>query len=164
MASVKSVTIHDDYARGNQRERRYKVTITNNSLIDAEYILSPVVVDVADDGAAQGNKKLASLADIETGSGADIVAEYQSQADYDRRALGKAMIGTDIDEFHQVLPLYLAMTARGGNNAGQRAAYLGVPTAQYNSMAVRFNDDQGAASFIDDAKGQVWDEIPADWE
>lgn len=164
MASVQSVTIYDDFPNGSsQRERRYKVTIATNSGALEEYILSPVVVDVLDDGSTFGAAKFASLADDEAVIGRDVAAEYQSQPDYDRRALGKAMLKRDIDDFHAVLPLYLAMTGRGGANAGQRASYLNVLTVDYNLMAARFNDDQGAAGFIDDAKNQVWEDLPPEW-
>ena len=163
MAFVKSVTIHDDNAVGTLRERRYLVTIATNTLGDEEYILSPVLVDVSDDGSIYGAAKLASLADNEANRGVDIAPEYQDQNDYDRRALGKAMVGTDIDEFHAVLPLFKAMEGRGGANANQRAVYLGVIKADYDLMADRFGDDEGVAFFIDNAKGQVWEEIPAEW-
>ena len=163
MAFVKSVSIYDDNAVGTLRERRYLVVITTNTLGDEEYILSPVLVDVSDDGSIYGARKLASLADNEAGSGQDIAPEYQDQNDYDRRALGKSMVGTDIDEFHMVLPLFKAMEGRGGANASQRAVYLGVINADYDLMANRFGDDEGVAFFIDNAKGQVWEEIPAEW-
>ena len=164
MALVKSVTIHDDFAIGDLRERRYLVTITTNSLIDEEYILSPVIVDASDDGSIYGAQKLASLADIEAGSGLDIVAEYQDQPDYDRRALGKAMIGDDIEEFHATLPLFKAMESRGGANANQRATYLSVIRADYDLMANRYGDDEGVAFFIEDHKNQVWEVIPVEFE
>jgi len=164
MAAVKSVTIFDEFPNGTKVERRYEVTITTNSLIDEVYVLSPVVVDASDDGSIYGAKKLASLADIESGSGADILAEYQDQPDYDRRALGKAMVGPGIEEFHAVLPLFKSMEGRGGANANQRANYLGVTTISYRDMANRFGDDEGVAFFIEDHKNQVWPEIPAGWE
>ena len=163
MAFVKSVTIFDDFPNGALRERRYLVTITNNSGGDEEYVLPPVVVDVSDDGSISGAKKLASLAENETESGLDVFPEYQDQNDYDRLSLGKAMLITDIDDFHIRLPLFKAMELRGGANASQRAVYLGVLLADYNLMADRFGDDEGVAFFIDNAKGQVWDELPVEW-
>ena len=163
MAFVKSVTIYDDFPNGALRERRYLVTITNNSGQDEEYVLAPVVVDVLDDGSIYGAKKLASLAENETESGLNIFPEYNDQADYDRLSLGKAMLLSDIDDFHIRLPLFKAMEARGGANANQRRAYLGVPQADYTILADRFGDDEGVAFFIDNANGQVWDELPVEW-
>jgi len=164
MATVKSVEIYDDYANGDLRERRYKVTITRNDLVDEEYILSPVIVPVEDDGSAAGAKKLAQLADIEAGSGQDIVAQYQDQSDYDRRALGRAMTYTDVDEFYAVLPLFKSMETRSGSNANQRASTLGVTRTNYDLMADRFGDVEGIAFFLDNAKGQIWEEIPEEFE
>ena len=164
MAEVKSVTIHDDFANGNKRERRYKVTITTNSLVDEVYILSPVVVDASDDGSIFGAKKLASLADIEFNSSSTAPPEYQSQQSYDQKALSHAMLIVDVDDFHQFLPLFLDMTGRGGANANQRAEYMGTSRDTYDEIAGRFNDDQGVAFFLDNAKGMVWEELPPEFE
>jgi len=162
MAEVKSVVIYDDYPNGDKRERRYKVTITRNDLVDEEYILSPVVVDVSDDGSASGAKKLQQLADNELST--EKVAQYQAQNDYDRRALGIAMTFTDVDEFYAVLPLFKGMEGRSGSNANQRAATLEVSRAGYDDMANRFNDVEGIAFFLDDHKDQIWEEIPPEFE
>ena len=81
MSIVKSVTTHDDYANGSKRERRYKVTITNNDGVDEIYILSPVIVDVSDDGSIYGDQKLASLADVEVGHYISSV-EYGTSVDF----------------------------------------------------------------------------------
>ena len=162
MSNVKSITIHDDYELGDKRERRYAVTITNNSLVDTVYVLAPVVVDVDDDGSTVANEKLVQLADNELNSG--VAAEYQTQADYDRRALGRAMLLTDVDEFYAVLPLFLAMESRGGANANARAAYLGIDRPTYDLIADRFGDVQGIASFLNNAKAQIWDELPGEFE
>jgi len=164
MATVKSVTIHDDFANGDLRERRYKVTITTNSLVDEIYILSPVIVDVSDDGSIFGAKKLASLADIEFNSGANIAPEYQTQQEYDQKALSRAMLLVDVDDFHRFLPLFLSMTGRGGPNANARAIYMGTSRDTYDEIAGRFNDDQGVAFFLDNAKGMVWEELPPEFE
>ena len=162
MAEVKSVVIYDDYPNGDLRERRYKVTITRNDLVDEEYILSPVVVGVSDDGSASGAKKLQQLADNELST--EKVAQYQAQNDYDRRALGIAMTFTDVDEFYAVLPLFKGMEGRSGSNANQRAATLEVSRAGYDDMANRFNDVEGIAFFLDDHKDQIWEEIPPEFE
>ena len=164
MPIIKSTEIFDDIPAGSRRERRYKITITTNKGTDEVYIESPVVVDVADDGAAVASKKLISLADVEAGRLVDLNPNYQDQRDYDRRGLGRAMTITGTDEFYEVLPLFRAMEARGGANANQRASYLGVTRADYDLMAARFNDVAGIAFFLDDAKGQVWDDVPEGWK
>ena len=163
MATVKSVTIYDDYPNGDLRERRYLVVITTNSLVDEEYILSPVIVPVSDDGTDAANGKLDQLAKNETGP-EDIAAEYQDQNDYDRRSLGRAMTIESTDIFYTYLGLFKAMEGRGGANAGQRATYLEIPRAEYDLIANRFNDVEGIAFFLDDAKGQVWEELPPGYE
>jgi len=122
MANIDNTVIYDDYPHGAQRERRYKTTITPNSLVNEEYVLSPVVVDVSDDGSDAANVKFQQLADTELA--AEKVAQYQDQDDYDRRALGHAMMISDINDFHDTLPLFLAMEVRGGANANARALYL----------------------------------------
>ena len=99
-----------------------------------------------------------------TGQSPERVAEHQTQAEFDRRLLGRLMIDPDIYTFHAAQPFWSAVQARGGANANQRAAYLGVSRANYDLIANRFGDDQGAAFFIDNAKGQVWSEIPAEFE
>ncbi|MCP3672731.1 MAG: hypothetical protein GY814_20375 [Gammaproteobacteria bacterium] len=162
MAEVKSVEIYDDYPHGRKRERRYKVTITNNSMGDEEYILSPVVVDSSDDGSASGDKKLAQLADIELGS--EKICEYQSQADYDRRALGRAMLLTDINDFFDTIPLWDAVDVRGGSSPGQKAAYLGVSKPDVISIGKRYRECKSNSGFINDRKGYVWDEMPPEFE
>ena len=161
MASVKSVAIYDDYAFGTQRERRYSVVITNNSLVDETVVVGPVVVDVSDDGTAAGAKLLAQLAENELGG--EKTAEYQTQAEYDARALGRAMMMTDVDEFYAILPLFLAMETRGGANANARAAYLGTDRPTYDLINDRFSDVQGISFFLDNAKGQIWDELPGEF-
>ena len=55
------------------------------------------------------------------------------------------------------------MEIRGGANAGQRASYLGVSTENYGLMEDRFNDDEGAAFFIEDSKSQIWKEVPPEF-
>jgi hypothetical protein len=163
MAVVKSVTIHDDVAHGDLRERRYLVTITTNTLGDEEYILSPVIVDASDDGSIYGDQKLASLADVEAGGVADIAPEYQDQNDYDRRSLGRSMLEESTDDFYLWLSLFKGMEVRGGANANQRASYLGVLIGDYNLMANRFGDIEGIEFFLVDAKEQVWEDLPVEW-
>jgi len=167
MASVKSVEIESDrewQKNSPIRKRRYRVVLTDNNAVDHETLTAPVKVDAADDGTSTANKLLESLKSSELSKGDQATQWHDSQADYDRRALGRAMTIADADEFYSYLPLFKAMEARGGANANQRAAYLGVSTANYNLMADRFGDVEGIAFFLDNAKGQIWDEIPAEFE
>lgn len=94
----------------------------------------------------------------------DKVAEYQSQSDFDRRVLGRLMTYLDAHIFYAGLPFFQAVELRGGANAGQRAAYLGVTTEEYTLVDNRFGDVQGISFFLDDDKNNVWDNIPQDWE
>ena len=164
MANVKSVTQYDNYPNGDNFERRYTVVITPNNLVDESYVVGPYIVP--DDDTANrveiGDKKLQQLADNELGS--EKVAQYQEQNDYDRRALGQAMTWEDVIEFHATLPLFLAVEVRGGSNANARAAYLGTTRFWYDQIANRYGDDQGVAFFLDNAKGQVWEDLPAEFE
>ena len=94
----------------------------------------------------------------------DKVSDHQAQADFDRRLLGRLMTFLDAHVFLAGLPFFQAVEARGGANAGQRAAYLGVDTVSYGLVDDRFGDVQGIAFFLDDDKNNVWNDIPEDWE
>lgn len=91
-------------------------------------------------------------------------SEYQPQADFDRRMLAQFMVETIIENFRSGLSFFQDVEVRGGANANQRAIYLGVPRAEYDLVAKRFNDLQGALTFIDDEKNQVWLEPLPGWE
>jgi hypothetical protein len=163
MALVKSVVVHSQRQPVNGRvKRRYTVVLTNNGGIDKTVITMPLIVLESDDGATIATKLLENEAALETNKKLDIVSQWSTQADYDRIALGKAMRLTNVHDFHATLPLFLAVETRGGANAIQRAAYLGVVIEKYNLMADRFGDDQGVAFFIDNAKAQIWDETQAE--
>ena len=157
MASVKSVSIYSDVPwAGGFRKRRYSVILTDNNLVDHTVITNAVKVLESDDGTESAlrelnNKKIRELVEGEK------ISEWQdTQADYDRRALGIAMTLSDVHEFYSYLPLFKAMELRGGANAAQRASYLGVSSVNYNLMANRFGDVEGISFFLDNAKGQIW--------
>jgi hypothetical protein len=94
------------------------------------------------------------------GTSPDIVAEYQAQNDYDRRALGQAMVVEDIYHFNNTRPLYLAMEIRGGANANARAAYLGITRDTYDLISSRYNELAGIQGILNDSKGRIWEDIP----
>jgi hypothetical protein len=94
----------------------------------------------------------------------DKVAIHQSQADFDRRVLGRLMQEENAHIVLAALPFFQAMELRGGANAGQRAAYLGVTTEDYNLVDNRFGDVQGVSFFLNDEKDQVWTDIHEGWE
>jgi hypothetical protein len=93
----------------------------------------------------------------------DITPVYQTQVEYDRRTLGYLMLLTDNSKFLAGLLFFQAVELRNGANAGQRAGNLGVLLEDYNEIADRFGDAQGSATFINDSKGQIWDELPAEF-
>lgn len=165
MAVVKSVTIHSERPWSNgQVKRRYLVTLTDNNGGDHEIVTMPVKQLPADNGNAVAASHLQGKKNGELLKGA-IVPEWQdTQADYDRISLGRAMLLTDVDEFYTYLPLFKAMEGRSGSNANQRAATLGVSRANYGLMADRFGDVQGVAFFLDNAKGQIWSELPEEFK
>jgi hypothetical protein len=100
---------------------------------------------------------------IERGVNPDKAAVYQSQADFDRRLLGRLMTEENVQYFYAGLPFWQAVEGRGGANANQRASYLGVVRAEYDLVADRFGDVQGIGFFLDDAKGQIWPEPLEEW-
>ena len=165
MASVKSVTIISDAPwQGGKRKRRYEITLTDNSATDHVFLTLPVKVDAADDGLLLADKHLQARKKADIASDDLPTLWSDSQADYDRRSLGFAMTIESTDLFYTYLPLFKAMETRGGANANQRSSYLGVARAEYDLMSDRFGDVEGIAFFLDDAKGQVWDEVKGDWQ
>lgn len=165
MASIKSIAVYSDVPwRAGQRKRRYEITLTDNNAVDHTEITNPVKQQPADDGTLIADKLLQSRKDKELREGEKAAEWADTQADFDRRALGRAMLLTDTDDFYFYLPLFKAMELRGGANANQRAAYLGIDRAIYDQIAARFNDVEGIAFFLDNYKSQIWDEIPPGFE
>ena len=164
MASVKSVTEYSNTpGRGGLRKKRFTVVLTDNNLVDHVFISMPKQVPESDTGAATADGMLEQLKLGEL-KPEDATNQWNdTQAAYDRRTLGRAMLLTDVQEFYSYLPLFQAMEARGGANANQRAAYLGVSTTNYDLMAKRFSDVQGIAFFLDDEKNQIWTELPPEF-
>lgn len=160
---------------GTRRNVTYKFTshVGYEPKIDAQKLI------VYDEAAAEADalsmyadreKQLAILEILEAvgncslGISPEKVADHQPQSDYDRRVLGEMMTTSDISSFHTAYPLFTAMELRGGANASQRAAYLGVDTISYGQMAARFNNVNGVAWFITDEKEQTWYKVPKAWE
>ena len=94
----------------------------------------------------------------------DKVSIYSTQADFDRRLLGLVMTIENAAVFIVSIPFFQAMEIRGGANANQRAAYLGVTSGDYTLVDSRFGDVQGVQFFLDDEKNNVWPDVPEDWE
>jgi len=105
-----------------------------------------------------------AISQAERGLNPDRVPDHQAQIEFDRRLLGRLMLILDAHTFYAALPFFQAVEGRGGANANQRAAYLGTDRPTYDLIADRFGDVQGIAFFLDNAKGQVWDELPAGFE
>jgi len=92
----------------------------------------------------------------------DKVAEYQPQADFDRRVLGRCTMLRDVHQFYATLPMWTAMEGRGGSNANQRASYLGITRELYDPMDDRYGEVQGIAFFLDN--DSTWPELPEEFE
>ncbi len=101
-----------------------------------------------------------AISQAENGNNPDKVPNHQTQAEFDRRLLGELMTVLDAHTFYAALPFFQAVESRGGANANQRASYLGIDRPTYDLIANRFGDVQGVAFFLDNAKGQVWEELP----
>ena len=85
------------------------------------------------------------------------------QAEYDRKMLGQYMLQEDVHKFRAGLDFFRDVESRGGANATQRAAYLGITRETYDQIAKRFNDLTGSLTFIDDEKNQIWTELPPEF-
>ena len=142
------------------------VTVTVNKLVanafdtnaDALSMYAQIEQQQADNEIAE------QVAVAEQLQNPDKVAVYQTQPVFDRRLSGRLMTLEDAHAFLAGLPFWTALEARGGPNAVQRAAYLGVPKPEYDLVDNRFGDVQGAAAFLNDDKGQIWDDPLDGWE
>ena len=88
--------------------------------------------------------------------------QHQTKVEFIRRYFGGMMQNPNILQFNNALPFFQAfeIDADSGNNAPQRAAYLGIDTATYQLIEKRFNDMIGVQTLINDEKGRVWGEYP----
>lgn len=88
--------------------------------------------------------------------------QHLTQPDFDRRVLMSMMLIVDVHHFRNALNFWLSVETRGGANANQRSEYLfgAGQRATYDLIANRFGDAQGALTYLDDEKGQVWTEFP----
>ena len=94
----------------------------------------------------------------------DITVEHQDQADYDRRVLGRMMMVVNINYFLAAYAFFQAVELRGGANAIQRAAYLGITATEYGEIDDRFSNVSGVAWFVEDEKNMIWQELPEVFE
>ena len=165
MSSVKSVAVFSEVPWSDGLvKRRYDIVLTDNTLVDHSFIVGPVKVVPSDDGTAFAAQQLQRMKDLEL-SNQDIAPIWNNtQADYDRRSLGRGMTILDVDDFISYLPLFQAMESRGGANASQRAAYLGVSTANYNQMDSRFGIAVGIQGGVATMNAEVFDELPQEFE
>lgn len=87
--------------------------------------------------------------------------DHQTQIEFDRRLIAALMQDTSIETTIAALPFWTAHQARSGNNNPQRAATLGVPTAEYAEADSRFGVAQGIAGGVDTWKSETWDILPS---
>jgi len=172
MSSVKSVKVFSEVPwvgrivkrRYTVVKRRYTVVLTDNNLIDHSFVVGPVVVSSVDDGSRIANTHLQSMKDAELSNQNIAPLWNDTQADYDRRSLGRAMLIADVDNFISYLVLFQAMESRGGANAGQRARYLGVSSANYNQMRSRFGIAVGIQGGVATMKAEIFDTRPEEFK
>ena len=89
--------------------------------------------------------------------------DHQSQENFDRRLIGELMTVRDVDVLIASLPFWTAQELRNGNNNVQRAANLGVPTAEYVEADGRFGDLQGVAGGVATVNEQQWGSVKDAW-
>ena len=173
MTIIESITMQSQ----QQSDGRYKIRHrhTNHLAIVSETSVKRVdgAFDVAADRALSAIQ--ADLSDVElelqqaisdarSGLTVDRVPSFQTQVEFDRRLLGRLMMVSDVHAFHNSLPFFQAVQTRGGANSNARAAYLEITRDDYDLINARYGDTQGAAVFITDQKGQVWEDLPAVFE
>jgi len=115
------------------------------------------------EGELQVSEVTDALKQAELGNDPDKSADHQPQADFDRRLLGLLMQELSIDTKIAAIPFWLAVETRGGANANQRAAYLGVTRPEYDLVSAMFGDLQGVSGGVDTVNGQIWDEQRDAW-
>jgi len=96
--------------------------------------------------------------------GVTLTAEYQTQAELDRRTIVQLMQVSDSLTFGRSLQWFRDFEVRAGANANARANYLGVSSQEYSEVADRFNQITGVINSLEADQGRVWIEPPAGWE
>ena len=84
-------------------------------------------------------------------------AQYQTQPDLDRKTLAELMQIADALEFSTSLQWFRDFEVRAGANTNARAAYLGVPKAEYDLVATRYNQITGLVSGLNADAARVWE-------
>jgi len=115
------------------------------------------------EGELQVTEVVDALKQAELGNDPDKSSDHQLQADFDRRLLGLLMQELSIDTKIAAIPFWTAVEGRGGANANQRAAYLGVIRAEYDLVSAMFGDLQGVSGGVNTVNGQIWDDQREAW-
>jgi hypothetical protein len=159
-----------------QSATRMNVVYTFTDHISGETVVTklvPYAFDTEADALSLYAQVEQQLADTEISEAIAVAEAYgnpetfpfhQTQADFDRRLLGRLMTYLDAHVVYAGLPFFQGVEIRGGANSIQRAAYLGVSSQDYSLVDSRFGDVQGIAFFLDDDKDQVWDDPLDGWE
>jgi len=103
-----------------------------------------------------------ALQDAENSLPIDRIPNHQTQAEFDRRLLGYSMIVENIHTFRNLYQFYLDFQnhSGAGNNAGQRAAYLGISVGDYDLIQNKFDPMAGVLVMLDTQKSLRWNELP----
>lgn len=163
-------TIQDSTQANGQRRLRYRYDFTQGDQIVYGPFLAASAFDDATDRAGRVTaieldrawKEVYNALDVARGyESPEKTAEYQAQNDFDRRLLGVLMLEPDIYIILYSFPFFDAVQTRGGNNASQRATYLGVDGAEYTQVNNRFQGVKDREFFLTDQNGYLWDNYPS---
>jgi hypothetical protein len=147
----------------NTGEVRKEYRVKHNVGVDPVAWMNDIRVPALDIQLAQEEIGEA-LEKAERGENPDKVPpDHQTQADFDRRLIAALMQNTSIETTIAALPFWTAhqASARSGNNNVQRAATLGVPTAEYAEADSRFGVAQGIAGGVNTWKSETWAQPPS---
>jgi len=89
-------------------------------------------------------------------SGQQQDAQHQTQADLDRKTINELMQIEDSLEFSSTLQWFRDFEVRAGSNTNARATYLGVPKAEYDLVADRYNQITGIKSGLEADDARTW--------
>lgn len=166
MSSITSISPYgEDHSWVNGLvKRRYSVTLTDNNLVEHIYIVGPYKVKPSDGGDTYANALLENLRNQEIDF-VDKVPEWNdTQADYDRKALGRAMMIEDIRGLQGVLDLWAAVELRSGTDSVERAATLGISLDNYMQMESRFRLMADAATVARLITDKTWSGLPEEFK
>ena len=171
--AVESHIVELGSVSGTRQNVTYTFTATNSDTISVSKLL-PIGTDFDADALSMYGKIQEQFENQEMNEAynkADnrlnpdkVPSEHNAQVDFDRKLLGYTMTLEDPHKMNACLPFWQAVQPRNGANRNQRITNLGVPAAEYDEIADRFNAYAGVAVFLSNDLDAIWPEVKEAWE